>query len=930
MAMVIQNNMAAIMTLGELNKNNNVLGKQLKKVASGERITGAGDDSSGYAISEKMRVRIRALGQADRNTQTGVSLIKTAEGAVQSQIEILKTIKAKVLDAQNDTNTDLDRATIQKEIDQGYRQMEDIAWETNYNGILLLCGGDRLSYEHTNWSKEEKPEFGVHDNNTQDISPLVTKTVVEDKSDNATAQSRVWTDMNQQPVSPDSEILGSVDSVYDAAAPYSRSIASIQPTIGTVANEIDMWGGTSWCPARWKIAISTSGMSTVDEVLDSLDNQSVTVTLEGEAKTFTFAYDTSLVSDAIPVSLQGIKEMVAGSGGPRPEAATRALARLADEVASAFGMYDVDGTSGNATQTKIYGEYARGAALMLASGEYDFSVSGTIGTITQGTTHTAQQFPYAIIDLDDFIGSTTDIEELVDKFLFKVRDDELNATDADPSDDDIFDTGNNLVVGKSFTFGNRWYTDHITYEFIDTGRGNTGTEYLYDNQKISGSTTCDLNNLREIYNSNGNDMKAALAQFLYNSIDYTSYGRNASYTRELLDSDGNVTGSVASADKIKFYAYYPFESDPYAYVVPLNFLNHGHYEAGRYAGAINSNYGEMNTDETYLCSCDLELKAWWAANSGDPMATGDGHTAASVGARLNQRGFRFYCPVHNTASSQNEWVNIYFTNHSIEDDIEAERPQAGKSPLNTGDKIDTIVVNVSNITNYKELTRAIYQQANPSWAVNSITGRENYLEQLGNPNTDYFSHFLFAMDEDNGILTIFDTDRYSHGREMFVSDGVYDNIRLEVRELKEKRLIIHDTDHASQAVAIHIPRTTLDYVFGFNSAKSSAADYTVLRKQMREEMLGMSKDSMGILDRGLNYLTSANCLLGAQINRLEYSHANLTVSVENTTHSESTLRDADMAKEMMEYTKANVLLQASQSMLAQANQNSSAVMSLLQ
>ena len=99
---------------------------------------------------------------------------------------------------------------------------------------------------------------------------------------------------------------------------------------------------------------------------------------------------------------------------------------------------------------------------------------------------------------------------------------------------------------------------------------------------------------------------------------------------------------------------------------------------------------------------------------------------------------------------------------------------------------------------------------------------------------------------------------------------------------------------------------------------------------MREKMLGMSKDSVGVLDRGLNYLTSANCLLGAQVNRLDYSHTNLTVSVENTINSESTLRDADMAKEMMEYTKANVLAQASQSMLAQANQNSSSVLGLLQ
>ena len=80
----------------------------------------------------------------------------------------------------------------------------------------------------------------------------------------------------------------------------------------------------------------------------------------------------------------------------------------------------------------------------------------------------------------------------------------------------------------------------------------------------------------------------------------------------------------------------------------------------------------------------------------------------------------------------------------------------------------------------------------------------------------------------------------------------------------------------------------------------------------------------------LDYLTGANTLIGAQIMRLEMTEANIVTSRENTTASESTLRDADMAQEMVGYTKANVLAQAAQSMLAQANQNSSAVLSLLQ
>ena len=140
MAMVIANNMAAMLTMGEVNKNNSTLGKQLKKVSSGMKINSAGDDASGYAISERMRVRIRALDQDERNVQNGAALLRVAEGAIQQQIEIMKTIKQKVIDADNDTNTDLDRATIQKEIDQGFTQIQNIAYETNYNGKMLLVG----------------------------------------------------------------------------------------------------------------------------------------------------------------------------------------------------------------------------------------------------------------------------------------------------------------------------------------------------------------------------------------------------------------------------------------------------------------------------------------------------------------------------------------------------------------------------------------------------------------------------------------------------------------------------------------------------------------------------------------------------------------------------------------------------------------------
>ncbi len=133
MAMVVKNNMSAINTLNILNRNSNALAKSLQKVSSGMRINTAADDASGYAISERMRVQIKSLDQDNRNTQNGNSMMRVAEGAVSSTVDILKTLKEKVINAANDTNTDSDRQTIQKELDQSIDQIDDNA-NVTYNG----------------------------------------------------------------------------------------------------------------------------------------------------------------------------------------------------------------------------------------------------------------------------------------------------------------------------------------------------------------------------------------------------------------------------------------------------------------------------------------------------------------------------------------------------------------------------------------------------------------------------------------------------------------------------------------------------------------------------------------------------------------------------------------------------------------------------
>ena len=139
MALVVKNNMMAVNTLNTLNKNQSALSTSLKQVSSGMKIIGAVDDASGYAISERMRVQIRSLDQDNQNTQNGNSMMKVAEGAVSSTVDILKTLKEKVINAANDTNTDDDRMTIQKELNQSIDQINDNA-NITFNGKYLVDG----------------------------------------------------------------------------------------------------------------------------------------------------------------------------------------------------------------------------------------------------------------------------------------------------------------------------------------------------------------------------------------------------------------------------------------------------------------------------------------------------------------------------------------------------------------------------------------------------------------------------------------------------------------------------------------------------------------------------------------------------------------------------------------------------------------------
>lgn len=139
--MRINNNMMAMNAHRQLTINSFAQEKSLEKLSSGYRINRAGDDAAGLAISEKMRAQIRGLNQASRNSQDGISLIQTAEGALTETHAILQRMRELVVQAANDTNVTIDRKQIAKEIDQLKDEIDRIATTTEFNTKKLLSGG---------------------------------------------------------------------------------------------------------------------------------------------------------------------------------------------------------------------------------------------------------------------------------------------------------------------------------------------------------------------------------------------------------------------------------------------------------------------------------------------------------------------------------------------------------------------------------------------------------------------------------------------------------------------------------------------------------------------------------------------------------------------------------------------------------------------
>lgn len=238
MALYLRNSNAMNMALTAFNKNQTKLANVYTKLSSGLRINSAKDDPAGLQISDRMTAEINGYIQGSRNTQDGIAVAQTAEGALDETKNMLQRIRTLAVQAANGTNTDTDRASINAEVAQLSMEITRIACKTTYAGSKLLAGVGKGSLLAADGMIAI--EVSGHANDVIKISGLSTGFTLSALSLRAHADTKAFTKGNEGTVfdvssaSKAQAVLGTIDKVINVVSMTQGTLGGVQERFESV------------------------------------------------------------------------------------------------------------------------------------------------------------------------------------------------------------------------------------------------------------------------------------------------------------------------------------------------------------------------------------------------------------------------------------------------------------------------------------------------------------------------------------------------------------------------------------------------------------------------------------------------------------------------------------------------------------------------
>ena len=897
--MRIYHNIPALYAYNALNVTNKALTKSIQKLSTGLRINSAADDAAGLAISEKMRAQISGMDQAVRNSEDGISMLQTAEGALASTHSILQRMRELAVQAANDTLTSQDRGYIQLEIDQLKDEINRISTATQFNNKKLLDGSSAAIWSSTD---------------------LATKAYIR----------------------------GSL-------------------------REIDQFGQKSAFEGNYKISISADPGQAEAQKTDIFKikhpNVVMGVSLNDQAGIAALRVDNLPAGDYVvktaaaavapaEVNLTGLY----GFGNVYQAALTPADSTIAGVVADTTGTVTISLADGGSVDVEIpvpNGGVVTGvniAAKIAAAAKLDgltisenpggtLVMTSTKGAITVTQTGlnatavpapnpaTAAQNPLTFNQL-----LTADVADPTSNasILFEVK-----SVNAEAKTVTVKATAN--VLGTDGTVKNYVKDDVVLIEGTDV---NLGTELglgaaedalvLQLQNDVTGAFKVGN---KFVYNVTAQAAGGATARTIEISGTQNqdwpyNWGTNVINNHDADPADDSVKFGV-DADQVKnkelhFRNFYLNEKNGTVYEGDIVLTTNGK--------DITANTTLATFEAAYIgqvAKADVKLRdldKFWSSNGvfilTDPqtitISQGDGKntsitlyatdTLEELRSKLNSAIANGLGQAQYAVSNSNEFVT--FVENGREKDYGLETVPgtfiirsliagaAGELSFSGNeDLINALSLNVVQQSKENSFTASVYDAHSGETIASNVKVSGNQLVGVIHPNVD-------------------------------VEFDPMANIKVEWNENLRNFVLSSDTQVYS--TVLHIVDNSTIFQVGANEGEDLAIDIG----NMSANAIGVTRvivtdresaaRAITILDTAISKVSTQRAKIGAYQNSLEYTVTNLTTTSTNLTAAESRIRDADMAKEMMEFVKLQILNQSGTSMLAQANQLPQSVLSLLQ
>ena len=909
----INTNIAALVAQGSLSKTQTGLQTSIERLSTGLRINRGADDAAGLTISEKLRGQIKGLNRAMTNAQDGISLIQTAEGALNEDASILNRLRELSIQAQADSLTTTDRLEIQKEVDQLVDEIDRVSKTTEFNTKKLLDGtaSALVSSDSPNLKIFQVGETG---NSTGDYKVSVD---MREAGNRQTQMSAIMSDKETGKKANLSTKLKDLTSFYDndgnlvIEAPKAITMrGNGAKTEITVSADMDMQDFTNAMESAINKDVREGGLGLKGSTFafDSLSGQMIFESgRAGQTGDVNFAADENLIK-ALGFQITQESEAPAykvtatQTGVQSP---TTTSANTTTDTASGV-IEGLDLKFALATEARHEGSVAATDAIYISGSQdviftlHDTNATnnsqGTLGVpgppntsdrslLSNGVTITLTAGrAYSTASISAIVNSTVAVSNDLNHALHGAGGNTGWASARNPGITASMD-GYNLVLSSSVT-------------------GSSGTISVAANTFAT--------------------------QFLgLQSGKVTGSGGENAVLEGSVDVSGGIKFGGTTTDVVRFrVADGDFNTSPGAAASDLLFPGNTAISSVSITETFNSYFSANNisAQATITSSGKLELRS----------------TETGEDAKISIAGINY---AHTAGpglanNSSGELTKLGFIHN--QNDL-GEPGEPAKYIGRTHDSISTVGFAMDGLVTFNVLDRYGTDSQNIT-----IFGESRATNMAFNENHTISKDQLASILDNSGLSTTDVAYRFDAGNRLeFYSRSSGDPARVVLNTVNDDQGIIAlkafgmDFNTAAQGSGetefnMHVTDRTLKFQIGAN--KSQQLGFAIVNTSAESLQLNglditstrAATKALGLIDAAVNRISSERSKLGSLQNRLNSTINNLNVTSTNLQATESKIRDVDIATETLEFTRSQIMIQAGTAQLAQARGLSQNALTLLQ